>query len=89
MGATEAVTDLFSLSLSFFFLATTMAYESSGGQGLNLCHSSKLSRCSDIAESLAHCATRELPDLLSFKLCIILFLRGGRKRGSRIQWLRV
>ena len=31
------------------------------GQELNLCHSSNLSYCSENAESLTSCATRELP----------------------------
>ena len=36
------------------------------GQGLNLCHSSTLSRCSDNTGSLSHCATRELLDVFIF-----------------------
>ena len=44
-------------------------------QGLDLCHSSDLSCCSDNARSLTCCTTRELPIIIS-----ILNLRNQRQR---------
>ena len=48
-------------SFFLFFLAMPTACRNSWGQGLNSCHNSDQSCCSDNAESLTCCSTRELP----------------------------
>ena len=51
---------LFTWYLKNFFFGCVHSMWKFPGQGLNQCHSSDLSRCSDHARSLILCATREL-----------------------------
>ena len=46
--------------LFYFFSGCACGMWKFPSQGLNLCHTSHLSRCSDDARSLTHCASRDL-----------------------------